>query len=113
MASDRQGLSCGDESADHNNAVCMDSGNCYYDGHDNWNYNSVLCIFYQCITAIMLSTVPVILLIWLLIYVRTEKGWRIGGWKIERVPNPYELTGPAELAGVVPMVAIPVRARLP
>jgi len=104
MASDRQGLSCGDESADHNTA---------YHGYDNWNYNSGLCTWYQCITAMMLSTVAVILLIWLLIYVRTEKGWRVGGWKIEKVSNPYELTGPAELAAMVPMVAIPARARLP
>ena len=57
----------------------------------------------------MLSNVPVILAIWTLIYLRTERGWRVGGWTIERVHNPHE---PIAIDSVIHMVSIPVRARL-
>ena len=40
---------------------------------------------------------------------KTGRGWMVNGWKIKRV-NPY---APVNLDSVIPMIAVPYKARLP
>ena len=116
MASEVKGYSCSDEGAYENTVVCAqrnieNPGNmqCFFDSFREFSVMRRRCILYQCNIAFTLSNVPVIFVIWVLVYVRTEKGWRVGGWTIERVRGSYE---PVESHNAIPMVAIPDRAHL-
>lgn len=118
MASELQGYSCSSIPPYFSEVVCggyhpeiLNLEGCYFSymltvgSLDTWSR----CVLYSCNTAVMLSNVPVILAVWTLLYLRTERGWRVGGWTIERVHNPYE---PIAIDSVIHMVSIPVRARL-
>ena len=117
MASEVKGYSCSDAGAYENTVVCGQGyienpgyGYCSFDAFFDNGVMRNRCILYQCNIAFTLSNVPVIFVIWVLVYVRTEKGWRVGGWTVERVRGSYE---PVESHNAIPMVAIPDRAHLP
>ena len=116
MASEVKGYSCSDLGAYENLVVCPRWGmeypeyfQCFFDSLQDDSGMRRRCVLYQCNIAFTLSNVPVIIVIWVLVYVRTEKGWRVGGWTVERVRGLYE---PVDSHNAIPMVAIPDRAYL-